>query len=370
MKLHKNLFSLTLASFSLLITVKVARAITTVNDPNNSLASINDFTGVVSLQVLGEHFCTASLLDGGHHILTAAHCLTNASNFLNANLDDMNVVFSLPQNQFSIGLSEAFILPEWNGDGSLSSFIQGGDLAVLKLTEKAPKQAEQYKIYRNSDEIGQIAKIAGYGNYGTGLTGGIEPGGQKKIVGKNKFEVFFDAFEDLLPVFGLASPISPESQLIGDFDNGLSENDALGVILGINDLGLRNQEVSPSVGDSGAPWFIKGKIAGIVSYRVGSPFIPNPPDIDDLLNSSFGEIFSSTRVSIYTGFIDNVLAGNVLPTDFGLFTPSYLEEEIPLSSFQDQLVSSAISVPEQNFSLGLLTFAFLGSSARIIKKLS
>ncbi len=218
----------------------------------------------------------------------------------------MAVAFSLPQGQFYRNLSDAVIFPEWKEDGSITGFIQGGDLAILRLAELAPQQAEQYKIYRNTDEVGQIAQVVGYGSYGTGSTGAIfGTQGQKKIVGENKFEALIDDLNDVLPITNIASP---GSQLIADFDNGLAENDSLGFILGISDLGLGKQEVFVANGDSGAPWFIQGKIAGVVSYGAGYPFIPSPSDIDTSLNSSFGELSSNTRVSSYAGFIDNVIA--------------------------------------------------------------
>ena len=77
----KTLFSATLVWLSFLPTGKAARAIVTADDPNNHLVSPNDFTGVVSFQVFGEHWCTGSLLYGGAHILTAAHCITNVRHY-------------------------------------------------------------------------------------------------------------------------------------------------------------------------------------------------------------------------------------------------------------------------------------------------
>ncbi len=356
----KNLLSVILACLGFLATQKPIKAIVTVNNPDNYLVKRDQFSGVISLEVFGEHFCTGSLLDGGRHILTAAHCLTEASRLFNANLDDMTVVFSLPNGKSYRTLNNVFISPEWNNDGSDISFVQGGDIAVLKLAQKAPKKAEQYKIYRKSNEINKITKAVGYGDYGTGSTGAIiGTQGQKKLVGNNRFETLIDAFKDVLPITTVASP---GSQLISDFDNGLVSNDALGLILGINDLGLEEKEVGWGSGDSGSPAFIDGKIAGLLSYAAGPPFISNPPDIDGLPNSSFGELFSHTRVSNYSKFIDKAIARLISPSNLDLLynSSNFSQKKGVMPLFSDSLQNklennSAVSVSESTNLVGLLS---------------
>ncbi|MGK7942724.1 MAG: trypsin-like serine protease [Crocosphaera sp.] len=369
----KNLLSVILACLGFLTTEKPTKAIVTVNDPDNYLVKKDQFSGVISLEVFGEHFCTGSLLDGGRHILTAAHCLTEASRLFNANLDDMTVVFSLPKSKSYRTLSNVFISPEWNNDGSDISYIQGGDVAVLKLARKAPNKAEQYKIYRKSNEINKIIKAVGYGDYGTGSTGAIiGTKGQKKLVGKNRFETVIDAFKDVLPITAIASP---GSQLVSDFDNGLVSNDALGLILGINDLGLEKKEIGWGTGDSGSPAFIDGKIAGVLSYIAGPPFISSPPDIDELTNSSFGELFSHTRVSNYSKFIDKAMKDIISPSNLSLlYNSTNLSREqgiIPLfsDSLQNELENnSTVSVSESTNLVGLLGLGSLSVISLLKRK--
>ena len=76
----------------------------------------------------------------------------------------------------------------------------------------------------------------------------------------------------------------------------------------MDDLGLGNDEVMSAPGDSGGPSFINGQVAGITSYglrlsrRTGRP--PRTSDVDNQLNSSYGEFGIDTRVSFFSGWID------------------------------------------------------------------
>ena len=307
--LIKKLFSVTLACLSFVAMEKVARAIITVDNPDNHLVPVDDFTGVVSLQISGEHLCTGSLLDGGMHILTAAHCITGNLTGEPIDIDDIVVEFLLPEGLFNRTLNNVFISPDWSGEASIIPFIEGGDIAILEMTTQAPEQAEQYPIFRDMDEIGQIVEIIGYGNYGVGSTGEIVgTRGDKKIVGRNQFEAMLNDFEGILPVLDIASA---GSQLMIDFDDGLPQHDTFGIFIGINDLGLGEQEVFGARGDSGSPAFIEGKIAGVLSLRAGARFIGSPPDINTFEDSSFGEVSGYSRVSEYAGFIDSVVATSV-----------------------------------------------------------
>jgi hypothetical protein len=95
--------------------------------------------------------------------------------------------------------------------------------------------------------------------------------------------------------------------LVSDFDSGDAANDALGVFYGIHGLGLGAQEVSMAPGDSGAPAFINGQIAGIASFRLRLAFTNGvTSDIDDISNASFGEFNAFTRVSSYNQWLQPV----------------------------------------------------------------
>ncbi|MFB2897231.1 trypsin-like serine protease, partial [Aerosakkonemataceae cyanobacterium BLCC-F50] len=244
------------------------------------------------------------LLPSGRHILTAAHCLTDdfGLNITNA----ATAFFNLPTGRFGINTANIFIYPDWGGFADSDSF--GGDLAILELASVAPEAAQRYDIYRNTDEIGQVSVKVGYGVSGQGNQGFNSsnfPFGVKRS-GQNVYEVLVE---------DLDSGILPNAILLYDFDNGLPENNAF-EFFDLPDLGLGLQEVMAAPGDSGGPTFINGLIAGITSLNVCfSKFnCLSPPDIDNILNASFGEFGVDTRVSTYASYIDDVLAGNITPT--------------------------------------------------------
>jgi secreted trypsin-like serine protease len=312
-----------------------AQAIVVPGNPNDYIVSPgNGFDGVVSLTLqtsVGRFGCSGSLLPSGRHILTAAHCLTDdfGLNITNA----ATAFFNLPTGRFGINTANIFIYPDWDGFADFDSF--GGDIAILELASAAPEAAQRYDIYRNTDEIGQVNVKVGYGLSGQGNQGfnpSNFPFGVKRS-GQNVYEVLG---EDLDP------GILPNAFLLYDFDNGLPQNNAFGFV-GIPDLGLGLQEVSAAPGDSGGPTFINGSIAGVGSFIscFGEFNCVSPPDIDNLLNASFGELGGDTRVSTYASYIDDVLAGKITPTS---------------------------KVPEPNTIFALFAFAAFAVTSRLKRK--
>ena len=290
-------------------TAQVGQAITTFGNPADYIVPSGGPYDGVGIIKLGEDpdpngvvpFCTGSLLTGGSYFVTAAHCLTDDSGKLVFGTQTPQIKLpNLPTGTFTTSVSQYFIHPEWNGN-----FIDGGDIAVIKLAETAPAELKGYDIYRQNNEVGQEFDLVGYGITGTGETGGIAFDGKERL-GQNRF--------DLLPTaIGLDL-----NSLIVDFDNGKPENDFLGVVAGISDTGLGAREVFPYVRDSGAPGFIDRQIAGIVSFAAGCDerqlFGVCASDIDQLDNGSFGEFAGYTRVSDYASFVDDVVAGRITPS--------------------------------------------------------
>ena len=312
-----------------------AQAIVVSGDPDDYIVNPgNGFDGVVSLSLqtdIGRFGCSGSLLPSGRHILTAAHCLTDD---FGLNLTKgATAFFTLPTGKFGINTANIFIYPDWGGFANYNS--SGGDLAILELASVAPEAAQRYDIYRNTDEIGQVSVKVGYGVSGQGNQGFNStnfPLGVKRS-GQNVYDLLGENLN-----FG----ILPGATLAYDFDNGLPENDAFG-FLGIPNLGLGLQEVSSAPGDSGGPTFINGSIAGITSLNVCFSRFDclSPPDIDNILNASFGEFVVDTRVSTYASYIDDVLAGNITPTS---------------------------KVPEPNTMFALFAFAAFAVSSRLKRK--
>ena len=94
--------------------------------------------------------------------------------------------------------------------------------------------------------------------------------------------------------------------------NGNATNDALGQLNSQSDLGTGLNEGLIAKGDSGGPAFIQNKIAGIASYTSSLSRGDIHPDVDTIVNSSFGEIAAWQRVSAYQQWIDQSLRANYL----------------------------------------------------------
>lgn len=78
----------------------------------------------------------------------------------------------------------------------------------------------------------------------------------------------------------------------------------MGRLIGQVDMGLEQNAGLIASGDSGGPAFVNGQVAGIASYTANLVVGSIVPDIDDLANSSFGEIAAWQRVSYYQQWID------------------------------------------------------------------
>jgi secreted trypsin-like serine protease len=307
MQIFKELTIALLGAAALTLGINAtARAIVTFDEDAqlSLLLAPGQFSGVARLELgvdalTGDSSggCTGSLLRGGLHLLTAAHCLTDDNGLLDPELtvNPSFAYFNLMAGVMPIAIQDFFIQPNWSGDLAI-----GNDIAIVLLAEPAPTEAEQYDLYRNTDEVGQTFTTVGYGYPGIGALGEFEVDLPIGFYGLNQF----DATEAILPTL-LDEPVIAVSgsQLLFDFDNGFSDSNALG------GLGLGRAEVNIARGDSGGPALIGDRIAGITSYGIGYPFLLTDIDLDT--NGSFGELGGKTRVSTYASFVDAVLAGQV-----------------------------------------------------------
>lgn len=304
---------------------------TTVGDPSDYIVNPGQgYDGVVDLILEGSR-CTGALLPTGAHILTAAHCVTDDVG--NQDVFSGTATFELLTGDTSLSIENFFIHENWT-----SSLFNGNDIAVLELEDIAPEAAERYDLYREVDEVGQIGDKVGYGWSGNGNIGSIISSGTKRR-GQN-------LYDSTGALFGGTTGL-----LAYDFDNGQAENDGFGFFFGDNyaDLGLGLDEVNAAPGDSGGPTFINGQIAGVTSFGMRY-VLPNGAnsDIDNVLNSSFGEFGFDTRVSSYTGWIDEILNAWLDAND---------EDDNP----GDDLAS----VPEPSALAGLMV---LGAAGKLLKR--
>ena len=252
------------------------------------------YDGVVRV-VVGSMYGTGVLLFDGKAVLTAAHLFSG-------NSGAANVIFETRSGVQSIASSQVVINPDY------SSVNNNSDMALVWLSQDAPVAAERFGIYRASNEVGQTFTMVGYGTPGSGSSGTISNFNEVpvRVKANNQFDTDIAPLDRFFSESGQWEANNGK-QLAADFDNGLSQNDALGGLLGINGLGLGSSEGLISKGDSGGPAFIGSLVAGIASYTGRLSSSGAVPDTDNTSNSSFGEVAVWQRVSVYQQWIDQAL---------------------------------------------------------------
>ena len=252
------------------------------------------YDGVVRV-VLNNMYGSGVLLFDGKAVLTAAHIFSGI-------VGTAKVIFETRNGVETIASSQVVINPDYNSANNNS------DLALVWLSQDAPVVAERFGIYRASNEFGQTFTLVGYGTPGSGSTGTLSNFNEMpvRLKANNQFDI------DIAPLGKFFSEsgqweANNDKQLVADFDNGLSSNDALGALAGISGLGLGSSEGLISKGDSGGPAFIGNLVAGIASYTGRLSESGAVPDIDNTSNSSFGEVAVWQRLSVYQQWIDQAL---------------------------------------------------------------
>ncbi len=287
--------------------------VTPYTDPRNRAAVGEGFDGVVRVVVNG-FYGTGALLFDGHAILTAAHLFAGGSS-------NATVIFETTAGSQTVSASGARLQTAYDASQGNS------DLAIIWLSGSAPVTAERYNPYRNTDEIGQTMTLVGYGLHGTGATGELNNFSDSpiRLQAKNQFEADASALKAVLGSKMGWTP-TPGSQLVADFDNGNTSQDALGSLLNLVGLGLGQSEGLITPGDSGGPAFINGQIAGVASYTANLVRNGVITDIDNVNNSSFGELAAWQRVSYYQQWIDQSLRAHYpnAPTQ-----PAQVQKAVP-----------------------------------------
>jgi hypothetical protein len=268
------------------------------------------YDGVVRLEVLDhddniDGIGTGTLLSTGRHILTAAHNVQT--------LNSTRVVFEMPGGEIAIDVPATHyrIYPGYKdhpgvpNDPNNPGGPGSNDIAVLELPVLAPAGAERFDLFRGTNEVGQLFTTVGYGLTGTGTSGESVPLGVKHI-GHNRFDADANwlstgTFNEHIP------PPAAGTALAWDFDNGADENDAFYQFYGIRNLWLGPLEANPATGDSGGPLFIGNQIAGVVSYS-DSDVNLHKVDINQKIDSSYGEFGIGTRVSDFATWIDQTVS--------------------------------------------------------------
>ena len=317
----------------------------TVGDPMNpkyANAGRNLRNGVGSLYILfeviteGGFICTAAAISP-IHVLTAAHCVTEADFTVSRIRFILNAGLPEPMILDAAGFAVHPWYPVFLGFG-FGAFAHG-DIAVLELEQPLPEEIEFYELYRDEDEFNQKARHYGHGGSGKGNKG--RTGGTDFFfarTGLNRYE------QVLEPFLGTGIP----DQLLYDFDSGGSRHNAMawwfssqfrcapehdqtppqaqdGQCTTFKDgkypdfKGFRKFEIGLAGGDSGGPAFIDDKIAGVHSFGFTHRCtgVTNGTDFTCGLDSSFGEMNGDTRVSYHADFIDAVMGGAYPVTPIG-----------------------------------------------------
>ncbi len=255
---------------------------THIAEPNQPMFGINH-DGVIQILRNGNFSCSGALLEGGRHVLTAGHCVSNPNGAI-------TVRFELESGFLDIEAESWEAHPQF-------SIVPGSDVGIITLAERAPTSIPRYQpLGDTGSEIDVPNFIFGYGVVGHALTGKDVRDGRKRG-GMNRYEATgsINAISSAT-VGGLMT----DRWLFSDFDSGLAENDGFGFHFGKPDLGFGDDEVYASNGDSGAPIFVASPlgfaIAGVVSGGARYPGSPNS-DLDTLVNATWGQFSRDTRIS-------------------------------------------------------------------------
>ncbi|MFH1020060.1 MAG: Calx-beta domain-containing protein [Pseudomonadota bacterium] len=228
------------------------------------------------------------LLASGLHLLTVAHLLDDLV------LSGSSVVFETADGSVSRRIQALEAYPEV----VLDSRGVWHDLALVTLEQAAPLSADRYGLYRGSDEPGQSATLAGYGQAQDIWGVALPEAEATRRAGENTI----DAIGTALGLYGWQGSLA--GQLFYDYDDGTSARDAIGDLLGVANLGLGGGEAMITPGDSGGGLFVEhgGEwlLAGINSFVTRWP----ATDIDTESNGSVGDIGVATRVSSYADWIE------------------------------------------------------------------
>jgi hypothetical protein len=108
---------------------------------------------------------TGALLSSARHLLTAAHTGSQGSSAA--------AIFSVPGANGSVEISTPGAGFEQHPFYPFDAFfsVDSFDIGIQPLAELAPLNADRWELYTESDEVGQVGNLVGYGGTGTGTIG-------------------------------------------------------------------------------------------------------------------------------------------------------------------------------------------------------
>jgi len=245
----------------------IARA-ATILDPSEAAVTDQQYRDLGASypsvgQVTGPGFNGSGTYIGGRWVLTAGH-----------------IAFAKTSGNFSLGESSypivrAITFPSW----SLGS--DSNDIGLVELSSEILGVTPALMVQLTDDSIllGQQTTWVGYGQGGTGLTGGTGLPGTLRG--------FTNVIDGFGPTLGLV-----ESSMITDFDRPDGSTNS---IVGSNPLpSALEGNVTP--GDSGGAVFLGDGLVGVISYRARLA-------VDPSSNSDYGELSGASRLSRFTDWV-------------------------------------------------------------------
>jgi hypothetical protein len=271
----------------------------------------------------GRFICSGSVASDRRSIVTAAHCVTIATDLGTPNVTTAYLWNGGPSDRVpfnpaatAITVSDYFINPGYTG-----AVIDENDIAVLRLSSDVPDWATAYELYTGDGLTGEFFTVNGYG--GRSDVGGSVGANQRTGFlreGDNIFDfrlgdaAFGGQWSD---IFADQGPL--QYSYVSDFDNGRAGNDTACIVsaaLGLPggsfcDTGVGAREVGIAGGDSGGGGYVDGQLASVNSY--GLTFGSGFGDWDDALNSSWGEFSGYVPIYIHADWINGVLVSGAIP---------------------------------------------------------
>ena len=234
---------------------------------------------VISIKIFdGSDYISGSgvLISGGAYILTAAHLFNNY--IYRQSID----IISADGTQMDD--AQVYIHHSWDKMGSDFNH----DIAMIRLS--SPVASSGLSLWRGGSHETTPFLLTGFGNAGALHTG----------------TNIFDGDASLLnPLFDKS--VIENSQVFYDYDNGLFVQNSSNNLFNIESTHIATaNETIGKFGDSGGGLLVDNQVAAISSYI----FRDSRYDINDVVDSSYGEVGVATNVTSYIPWIEYITSGN------------------------------------------------------------